>query len=96
MRDRQSFGKGYLRSLKSQNKYRDDYYELFASNVFGMMGFYTPFVYLPNMAQQYVSIFFFICNLKIKELKKNILCHQLANHVTPAHTYPSFLPYLFS
>ena len=25
------------------------------SNVFGMMGFYTPFVYLPNMAAQYVS-----------------------------------------
>jgi len=26
------------------------------SNVFGMMGFYTPFVYLPNMAQQYGGI----------------------------------------
>merc|ERR1711970_1392600 len=26
------------------------------SNVFGMMGFYTPFVYLPDMAEQYVGI----------------------------------------
>ena len=25
------------------------------SNVFGMIGFYTPFVYLPSMAAQYVS-----------------------------------------
>ena len=53
---------GYWEDFLPEIEYRDDYYELFASNVFGMMGFYTPFVYLPNMAQQYVSIVFFICN----------------------------------
>jgi hypothetical protein len=53
-------GGGMIAALKEMMNFKllkDPLFLLMGiSNVFGMMGFYTPFVYLPNMAQQYGGI----------------------------------------
>ena len=55
-----------------------NYFYFVISNVFGMMGFYTPFVYLPNMAQQYVSrqidryIYIYICRQIDRKIDRQI------------------------
>jgi len=53
-------GGGMLAALKEMMNFsllKDPLFLLVGiSNVFGMMGFYTPFVYLPDMAEQYEGI----------------------------------------